>query len=164
MISTFLGAGAHLHVKFPANAKHLYNICTMLDQRRRRWADIVQILYKCFVFAGNIEKKLVDGSRTTLIWNVTKYYYDGALVFLLKKITRAKCRGGRREGGGAARRILVESRRCISNQLSIICYQNGTYMRVCMYMMVMQTTLPLIDQLHILHKHRPWLSEWLMSI
>ena len=29
------------------------HICTMLDQRRRRWADVVQIvLYKCFVFAG----------------------------------------------------------------------------------------------------------------
>ena len=36
----------------PANTKHLYNICTMLDQRRRRWADVVQMLYKCFVFAG----------------------------------------------------------------------------------------------------------------
>ena len=24
----------------------------MLDQRRRRWADIVQMLYKCFVFDG----------------------------------------------------------------------------------------------------------------
>ena len=24
----------------------------MLEQRRRRWADIVQLLYKCFVFAG----------------------------------------------------------------------------------------------------------------
>ena len=35
-----------------ANTKHLYNICTMLDQRRRRWADVVQMLYKCFVFAG----------------------------------------------------------------------------------------------------------------
>ena len=37
----------------PANTKHLYSICTMLDQRRRRWADVVQMLYKCFVFAGN---------------------------------------------------------------------------------------------------------------
>ena len=36
----------------PVNTKHLYNICTMLDQRRRRWADVVQMLYKCFVFAG----------------------------------------------------------------------------------------------------------------
>ena len=36
----------------PVNPKHLYNICTMLDQRRRRWADVVQMLYKCFVFAG----------------------------------------------------------------------------------------------------------------
>ena len=24
----------------------------MLDQRQRRWADVVQIIYKCFVFAG----------------------------------------------------------------------------------------------------------------
>ena len=30
----------------PANIKHLYNICTMLDQRRRRWANVVQILGK----------------------------------------------------------------------------------------------------------------------
>ena len=31
-----------------------YGICrpTMLDERRRRWADIVQMLYKCFAFAG----------------------------------------------------------------------------------------------------------------
>ena len=36
----------------PANTKHLYNIRTMLDQRRRRWADVVQMLYKCFVFVG----------------------------------------------------------------------------------------------------------------
>ena len=25
----------------PVNTKHLYNIYTMLDQRRRRWADVV---------------------------------------------------------------------------------------------------------------------------
>ena len=34
-----------------APAKHLYNICTMLDQRCRRWADVVQMLYKWFVFS-----------------------------------------------------------------------------------------------------------------
>ena len=28
----------------------------MLDQRRRRWADVVQMLYKCFVFAGSSYK------------------------------------------------------------------------------------------------------------
>ena len=32
----------------PANTKLLYNICTMVDQRRRRWDDVVQMLYKCF--------------------------------------------------------------------------------------------------------------------
>ena len=36
----------------PVNTKHLHNICAMSDQRRRRWADAVQMLYKCFVFAG----------------------------------------------------------------------------------------------------------------
>ena len=37
---------------FPGNTKQYYNICTMLDLRRRRWADVVQMLSKCFVFAG----------------------------------------------------------------------------------------------------------------
>ena len=36
----------------PTNTKHLYSIYTMSDQRRRRRADIVWVLYKCFVFAG----------------------------------------------------------------------------------------------------------------
>ena len=35
-----------------ANTTYLYNICTVLDQRRRRWDDIVQMLYKWFVFAA----------------------------------------------------------------------------------------------------------------
>ena len=35
------------------NAKHLRNNLTMLVQRPRRWADAVQILCNCFVFAGN---------------------------------------------------------------------------------------------------------------
>ena len=58
-LSTLISAeGYHLtsegccSICIPANTKHLYNICTMLDQRRRRWADVVQMLYKCFVFAG----------------------------------------------------------------------------------------------------------------
>ena len=28
----------------PAITKHIYNISTMLDQRRIRWADVVQML------------------------------------------------------------------------------------------------------------------------
>ena len=36
----------------PANTKHLYTICTMSAQSLRRRPDIVQMLYKCFVFAG----------------------------------------------------------------------------------------------------------------
>ena len=41
-------------IMIPANTIHLYYICTMLVQRRRRWADVVQMLYKCFVFAGMV--------------------------------------------------------------------------------------------------------------
>ena len=37
----------------PANTKYLYNIRTTPAQRFRRWSSIVQMLYKCFVFAGN---------------------------------------------------------------------------------------------------------------
>ena len=39
-------------VEYSVNTKHLYNICTMLDQGRRNWADVVQMLYKYFVFVG----------------------------------------------------------------------------------------------------------------
>ena len=34
-------ATGHNVAKPPANTTHLYNICTMCDQRRRRWADVV---------------------------------------------------------------------------------------------------------------------------
>ena len=34
------------------NAKHLYYICTTSHQRRRRWGDVVQMLYRCFVLMG----------------------------------------------------------------------------------------------------------------
>ena len=34
----------------PVNTKHLYSICTTAAQRLRRWSDIVQMLYKCFVY------------------------------------------------------------------------------------------------------------------
>ena len=37
---------------YPVNTKHMYIVCAMLDQRRRRWADVVQMLYKYFVLAG----------------------------------------------------------------------------------------------------------------
>ena len=41
----------------PVSTKHLYDICTMLAQRRRGWADVVQMLYKCFVFAGSPRRR-----------------------------------------------------------------------------------------------------------
>ena len=53
----FIFGNGLIYYHNPANTKHLYNICTMLDQRWRRWADVVQMLYKCFVFAGNTQIK-----------------------------------------------------------------------------------------------------------
>ena len=38
----------------PENTKHLYNICTTSAQRLQLWAYVVQMLYKCFVFAETI--------------------------------------------------------------------------------------------------------------
>ena len=57
----------HWFNTYPASARYLYNICTILDQRLRRWSNIVRILYdqrlrrwsnivhilyKCFVFTS----------------------------------------------------------------------------------------------------------------
>ena len=39
----------------PLNKKHFCSYCTMLAQRRSPvWADVVQMLYRCFVFAGPV--------------------------------------------------------------------------------------------------------------
>ena len=38
----------------PANTKKMYNIYTMLDQRRRRWVDVSKMLYTYFVFTGEL--------------------------------------------------------------------------------------------------------------
>ena len=40
------------HCCCQATTKHLYNICTTSAQPLWRWADVVQMLWKCFVFAG----------------------------------------------------------------------------------------------------------------
>ena len=42
--------------------------------------------------------------------------------------------------------------RVVSYQ-SLLYYKKKTRMYICMYIMVKQTTLPLMNQLHILHKH-----------
>ena len=48
----------------PTNTKHLYNICTTPAQRLRR---IVQMLYKCFVFAGLNAAQQTRGVEPVLI-------------------------------------------------------------------------------------------------
>ena len=47
---------------FTKNKMAEYNICTTSAQRLRRWSNIVQMLYKCFVFTAYDN---VDGNRPT---------------------------------------------------------------------------------------------------
>ena len=60
MLNSFKAGIADAIASFNAFAPRL--ICTMLDQRRRRWAGVVQMLYKCVVFAGII-------SIVSVIWD-----------------------------------------------------------------------------------------------
>ena len=39
-------------VNIQGNTTHLYTICTMSAQHLRRWSNIIQMLYRCFVFTG----------------------------------------------------------------------------------------------------------------
>ena len=61
----FLFGGAKYLFAF-ANIKHFYEICTSSAQRLRRWSNIVQMLYKCFVFAelAYIIFDIFPGDRT----------------------------------------------------------------------------------------------------
>ena len=49
----------HFSSYFSTSTTHLYNICTTPAQRLRRWPNIVQMLYKCLVFAGLLFKKCI---------------------------------------------------------------------------------------------------------
>ena len=58
----------------PVNTKHLYNICTMLDQRRRRWSNVVQMLYKfCCVWWEKVFTKWMQKYINPLPANVIRY-------------------------------------------------------------------------------------------
>ena len=47
-------------------------MCTMLDQRRRRWADVVQMLYKYFVLTGQISSAVPEGDPKVNYLNLIK--------------------------------------------------------------------------------------------
>ena len=68
--------------QWPADIKHWYNICTMLDQTRRRWADVLQMLYKCFAFAGLVTSRyvwgVVDPNTIAMLRTQTKLNFGGS--------------------------------------------------------------------------------------
>ena len=43
-VTALAGKVSYVSGTYLVNTKHLYNICTMLDQSQRRWADVVQML------------------------------------------------------------------------------------------------------------------------
>ena len=58
----------------------------MLDQRRRRWADFVQMLYKCFVFAGHPRKDEASPFIPVIYHRFYTHEYDIIwLMFMEKK-------------------------------------------------------------------------------
>ena len=73
----------------PLNTKHLYNIDTMLVQRRRRWADVVSMLYKCFVFDRERQQHFarVDSRKKVQIWYVRCKFTTGVVGIALTKRT-----------------------------------------------------------------------------
>ena len=68
----------------PGNTKHLYNICTTSAQRLPRWSDIVQMLYKYFMFAGKslASSEYIGGS--VMYSDVT--VMDGCVTSCLSRI------------------------------------------------------------------------------
>ena len=42
----------------------------MLDQRRRCWPDVVQMLYKCIVFAGHGLENLADNFHSLKFFDI----------------------------------------------------------------------------------------------
>ena len=45
--------------------KHLYGFCSTKTQRLRRWFNIVQMLYKCFVFTGIFLSRMSHNNADT---------------------------------------------------------------------------------------------------
>ena len=76
-----------LYVASQQTQKHLYNMYTMLDQRRRRWTDVVLMLYKCFVFAGMsssqqqlLTTKVADHKYATFEGQTCCIIVDGSML------------------------------------------------------------------------------------
>ena len=67
----------------PANTKHLHNICTKVDQCRRRWADVLQLFYKCFVFA------VMPSARISIMGHI-KVWGNFNLVIMVAHVLHLK--------------------------------------------------------------------------
>ena len=73
------------------NTNYLYNIYTMLDkcQWQRRWADVVKMLYKCFVFTGTEtpKEKIKMWNIIFISWGIWIYFPDKCCYYHYQIIT-----------------------------------------------------------------------------
>ena len=58
----------------------------MLDQRRRRWFNIVQMLYKCFVFVAHMHKEQFAFIATLYIFSNVHLHKAKFTSFKLMKM------------------------------------------------------------------------------
>ena len=62
----------------------------MLDQRRKRWADIVQMLYKCFVSIVGFTLTVVDEFRLFLSQFSINFHEILYTLFFIHVVTTLK--------------------------------------------------------------------------
>ena len=75
----------YLAARYPANTKHLHSICKTSAQRLRRWSNIVQMLYKYFVFTGQMHK-------VTWLFEILWESGSGISIFRLYPLFSVLCR------------------------------------------------------------------------
>ena len=68
--NTIWGSWVQTHPRSSTNT-----FVTMLDQRRKRWADVVQMLYKCFLFAVAEWSEFISDS-VPLEWSDSCIYHS----------------------------------------------------------------------------------------
>ena len=85
----------------PANTRHWTNVCLMLGQRRRRWANIKPTLVQRLVFAGILTYNVIPAAAKTLVqhknnvWSVYRACYVDMYSVVQSQKAVSACKEGR---------------------------------------------------------------------
>ena len=67
----------------------------MLDQRLRRWSNVVQMLHKCFVFAGiGLQKIILHAYKLRHQFTVPQYHTQKPAEFYLASLCFRRASAG----------------------------------------------------------------------